>query len=145
MDYDIYAGGEAALGWLNAAVHLRATQTVDWRRFCEDLIGGIQAALRAEAAEIAHLKLRLTADRSSIVANLTSTTGRPSLQGAIPGNPQEALLLVNARARVEPERLKTTVQQCLAAAGGTGIRTTIDAMRCFAPSRPQPTHRLAAL
>ena len=40
--------------------------------------------LRVETAEIAHLKLRLTGDRSSIVANLTSTAGTPSLQGAIP-------------------------------------------------------------
>jgi hypothetical protein len=143
VDYDVYAAGEAALGWLNAAVHLRAEQAVDWRKFCQDLMAAIQRQLDAVGAEVAHLKLRLTAGQGSVVASLTSTEGMPSLRGAIPGEPPEALLLLNARAHAQPEQLQSIIRQCLTAAGGPAIHTAIDDIRCFAPGRPQPTHRFA--
>ena len=42
VDYDTYAAGEAALGWLNAAVALRARGRVDWQAFAEDLLEAIR-------------------------------------------------------------------------------------------------------
>ena len=33
MDYDTYAAGEAALGWMNASAKLQARGDIDWKTF----------------------------------------------------------------------------------------------------------------
>lgn len=145
VDYDEYAAGEAALGWLNAAVHLRSAEGTDWRAFCQRLMECLQGQLRALGAEIAHLKIRLTAGAESLAANLTGSDERPQVRGAIRGAPAEALLLLNARAHLDPERLKSVVQQSLAQAAGDRIQLATDDLRSFAPGRPQPTHRFTSV
>ena len=46
VDYDVYAEGEAVLGWLNCEIQLAAPgEEVDWRAFCRDLLGGLQEAI----------------------------------------------------------------------------------------------------
>ena len=42
VDYDTYAAGEAALGWLNASVALHARGPVDWQAFAEELLEKIR-------------------------------------------------------------------------------------------------------
>ena len=59
VDYDTYAAGEAALGWLNASIALQAAGPVNWRMFAEELLTEIRDTLVARSAEIAHLKLVL--------------------------------------------------------------------------------------
>ena len=38
VDYDVYAAGEAALGWMNASAKLRARNDLDWQAFAGDLL-----------------------------------------------------------------------------------------------------------
>jgi hypothetical protein len=140
VDYDEYAAGEAALGWLNAAVRLEASHPVDWRHFCLELMQALQREFQGQSAEIAHLKLHLTAGDESLTANLTSSHGVPLLRGTITGQPRKGVLLVNARAHIAPEPLRTLVERQLQAAGD-GLQLTIEALQSFAPSRPQPLHR----
>ena len=84
VDYDVYAEGEAVLGWLNAAATLTATSDVDWQALGLSILERIQHAAAARQAEIAHLKLSLTAATGQYAANLTSTTGEPAIRGRIP-------------------------------------------------------------
>ncbi len=61
VDYDVYAEGEAELGWLNASVTLASDSGVDWKRFCLDLLKNFRTRLRENKVEAAHVKLALNA------------------------------------------------------------------------------------
>jgi len=146
VDYDKYADGEAELGWLNCTVQLRAATAVDWREFCAGFIERVREGLRArpeqgQGAEIAHLKLLLNTAGGSLQANLTSSRGEPLFQGAVEGEPREALLIVNARVRAEPEELQAVIENALASGPQKDLAVEILTMASFKPGRPQPTHR----
>ena len=42
VDYDTYAAGEAALGWMNASAKLQARGDIDWKAFAGDLLEAIR-------------------------------------------------------------------------------------------------------
>jgi hypothetical protein len=141
VDYDKYAEGEAALGWLNCTAQLRAATRADWREFCAGFIERVREGLRANVAEIAHLKLLLNTSGGSLQANLTSSRGDPSFQGEVHGAPGEALLIVNARVRAEPDELRAVIEQALASGPQKDVAVEILTMTSFKPGRPKPTHR----
>ncbi len=141
VDYDTYAAGEAALGWLNASVRLDSTGQVDWAAFCRELLEALRRELAARSAEIAHLKLALAAPGGQLLANLTGNQDAPSLRGALPGSPRRAELTVNARVRIGPDELRQILEDCLAAADRDRVQADVVEMQNFSPARPQPTHR----
>jgi G3E family GTPase len=145
VDYDQYAEGEAALGWLNAAVRLQSDSDIDWRGFCINLIKAMQKQFRESSAEVAHLKLHLTADEHTLVANLTSNDGQPFLRGDVQGSSKEAVLLINVRAKVDPDPLRAISQRCIAELSGTTVRATTVDLQSFAPARPTPKHRFQSV
>ncbi len=101
----------------------------------------LRRELRNRSAEVAHLKLHLKAGSSSLVANMTSNQCEPSLRGKIEGSPGVARLLLNVRAHIEPDGLLSVVARGVEEAAGHSIRVVTEDLRCFAPSRPHPTHR----
>jgi G3E family GTPase len=141
VDYDTYAAGEAALGWMNASGRLRARGPVDWKQFAGTLLESIRRELDARGAEIAHLKLFLTAKGGYLAGNLTSSAGEVSLRGQLSDAVAEVSLLVNARVLDLPDRLQATVEKCLTQVAGEAIETTLTNRRSFFPGRPDPTHR----
>lgn len=141
VDYDVYAAGEAALGWMNASVRLQAHADMDWTAFARELLETFRAELRARSAEIAHLKLYLTADRSHVAGNVTSNDGPLSVRGAIVPAQRTVSLLVNARVHVQPEVLRAIVETVLQAVSQDRVEATITNLRSFFPGRPQPTYR----
>jgi G3E family GTPase len=141
VDYDTYAAGEAALGWMNASAKLRSADDVDWKALAADLLEAIRVALRARAAEIAHVKLYLTAADGHVVGNLTSNEGPLSVRGGIDPAQREVALLINARVHVQPDVLRATVEGALSATAGDRLEATITNLRSFFPGRPEPTYR----
>lgn len=145
VDYDVYAAGEAALGWLNAAYTLEAVAEVDWEGFSRVLMGRLREAFRDASSEIAHLKIHLKAGSGALVANLTTSRGEPAVHGGVTGSPRGARLLLNVRAHIEPEALRRIVDRVVADACDPSIKLATEKIECFAPSRPRPTHRYAAV
>jgi G3E family GTPase len=145
VDYDEYAAGEAALGWLNALLQLRAEQGTDWAAFCLELLKAMQAEFCRTSAEVAHVKLHLTTRGGNLLANLTSNDGPPRIRGAVEGAHQQAVLLVNARVHIGPDRLRTVLERCLHSTAGDAVRVVVDDIQNFAPARPRPTHRFNTL
>ncbi len=141
VDYDTYAAGEAALGWMNAAAKLQAKRDIDWKSFAGELLEAIRGELRARSAEIAHLKIYLTAPGSHVVGNVTSNDGTISLRGSIAPEQRQMSLLVNARVHVQPDVLRDAVERLLQATAGDRLEAKITDMRSFFPGRPQPTYR----
>jgi len=143
VDYDIYAEGEAELGWLNASVTLASDSAMDWKRFCLELLKNLRTKLRAQSIEAAHVKLALNAHGVALVANLTSTNGQPFLlvQGTYEGPTTDARLLFNARVQTDPDTLRALAESTIRDSCGDAVRPVFGELRAFMPGRPVPIHR----
>lgn len=150
MDYDIYADGEALLGWLNATVQFSATTPFDAERAISTLARDIQDRLRAQHAEIAHLKMTYSPDEAlagEIAAvNLVRNDFVPELSLKLPEPSSRGQLIINLRAEQSPEVLAETVRAALTElpAQVPTLTAQLDHLEHFRPGRPTPTHRDAA-
>lgn len=141
VDYEIYAEGEAALGWLNSAVELSANTPADWNTFGVKFLKQSQAEIERIGGEIAHFKILLTAAGGRLQANLTSNAQQPAIKDNLKSPSTYATLIVNARVRMGPDELKEVVKNCLARAAENGVTVNIAEISSFRPGRPQPAHR----
>lgn len=140
VDYDIYAEGEAVLGWLNLDVKLKRAGA-DWNALAGSLLYALAEEFDAAALSVAHVKIRLEAGGRSILGNITGKKHTVQLRNSA-GRGAEALLTVNARVETAPPTLLNLVQrilqeQCAAA----GVKYDIAAAKCLSPGRPDPTYR----
>jgi len=143
VDYDLYADGEALLGWLNSTIRVSAPTPFDGNRFLMDLAHHIRRTLAAEGIEIAHLKMTLAREMDTpgmAALNLAATGREPELQCALDEPLTAGALIVNIRAESAPEALRRAVEAALAASGRL---TEVRQFACFRPARPVPTHRMA--
>jgi G3E family GTPase len=146
VDYTIYAEGEALLGWLNCTVQLRAKKPFGADEFLQDLANEVQTRLRAEKAEVAHLKMTLSPDSGLGeigVINLVRNDFVPELSMRLQRPVKSGQLIINLRAEAAPETLGTTVRDALetAASKVPDLRATLDHLEHFRPGKPMPTHR----
>ena len=148
VDYDLYAEGEALLGWVNATCLMSAPQPFDGNRLLEQVAAQVQQALARENIEVAHFKMTLTPDRGDDLAvlNLVRTDGRYELPYRLDEELDAGSLILNLRAEGDPEVLRTIAIDALASASrAMQVTTTIEHSDSFRPGRPQPTHRMAPL
>jgi Ni2+-binding GTPase involved in maturation of urease and hydrogenase len=144
IDYDVYAEGEAELGWLNCSVQVRASQSFALDALLLDILTGLQKAIAAENAEAAHLKVIGLAEGLFAVANLVSSNSRPELSLLSGCEVQEADVIVNARVAIDPALLQTHVMKALTTACTVrGAKLRENKTQSFRPGRPLPTHRYA--
>ena len=151
VDYQVYADGEALLGWLNCTVQLKAVEAFDPDPFLKRLAEETQKRLKARGAEIAHLKMTLSPDaslsgeiaavslvRNDFVPELSFHLEEPVLSGQ---------LIINLRAEAAPEMLGTAVREALRAAAAEvpTLRRRWTTWRHFRPGKPTPTHRNESL
>jgi G3E family GTPase len=146
VDYDLYAEGEALLGWLNATVRVSASAPFDGNRFVQRLADHARDRLAGAGIEIAHFKMTLAPDTGNDLAvlNLVRTDGRAESPHRLADALTEGELIVNLRAEGDPEQLKATMLAGLhEAAHEAGISATVEHCEHFRPGRPEPTHRMA--
>jgi hypothetical protein len=142
VDYDTYASGEAELGWLNASVSLSALQKMDWNVFARELIGRIHKDLASCDAEIGHLKLLISSPTGQVVANATSIDETPVVRNDIRMACEGAAsLILNARARIEPQVLESIVKRAIRAVAENVIDVSALSLHSFKPAYPKPTYR----
>ncbi len=144
LDYDVYAEGEAELGWLNSQVNVTSAKPFDLDAFLLDLIKGLLARFQADRAEAAHLKTIGLCDATYAVANLVSNETGPEL--SLPSNAKvtSANVVVNARVGTDPAILEARVREQIGATCKVfGASGEIATMQSFRPGRPVPTHRIA--
>lgn len=143
VDYDIYAEGEAELGWLNSQATLKSPTNFSLDDLLMSLIQRLHRDLIRKNAETAHLKTIGLCDGGYAVANAVSNSTPPEL--SLPSNTQtrEASMVVNARVAIDPEELESMVRREIsAAAAAFGATATITTLQSFRPGRPVPTHRI---
>jgi len=146
VDYDQYAKGEAALGFLNANLRLAAGSPINWQDFADQLLRRFQQQLGSRLVEIAHVKFRLATGQDTVAGNLTGTAVQPAIRGRFDRSRQMAQILFNARVLMAPDHLQSVFEHSLAeVAAGFHITAETTELHGFAPPRPRPTHRYASV
>jgi Ni2+-binding GTPase involved in maturation of urease and hydrogenase len=144
VDYDVYAEGEAVLGWLNAEIELtRCGGPANWRTLSSALLQRLQQACQRRGAGIGHVKLFLSSKGGYVVGNLTSANGEPRLSGSVRSNEPTARLILNARVGLPPADLEAEVRHAVNESAGPRVVCRFVHLHSLSPGRPTPTHRYA--
>jgi Ni2+-binding GTPase involved in maturation of urease and hydrogenase len=141
MDYDIYANGEAVLGWLNGTVVLHGKIT-DWDKFTNKLLSNLATRFDNENLSVGHVKVITENGNKFIVGNLTGSIDTLTTRGSA-GMSESAKLIINARVETSPENLDSIIRQTLYDLCKGTHTTEVAAWRYLQPGRPNPTHRFA--
>jgi G3E family GTPase len=145
VDYDVYADGEALLGWLNCTAGL-AGEPFDANAWLQGLIADIQRRLRSDAIEIAHLKATLTSPEAPNELCVVQAAGHdmpPEASYRFDDPIRTGELVVNLRGEGAPEQLQSVMRDALAErAARAGLMIAVRHEEHFRPSRPVPTHRV---
>lgn len=147
VDYEIYAEGEALLGWLNATVELKADEPFDGNAFLKQFATAMQQRLAAKDGEIAHLKMTLDPEDGIgdlAVINLVRNDYVAELSQELQDPLEAGQLILNIRAEVMPDVLRAAVTESLerCATDQPGLSARLVHLEFFQPGKPQPTHRI---
>ena len=147
LDYDLYAEGEAQLGWLNATISVTAPEPFDGNELLLRLAEGLRKEIVAQDGEIAHLKMTLDShgpmDQLSVIS-LVDNDAEPDLRESLLDHVDGGSLILNLRVELPPETLSAIVASVLDAENQLGYRITLTSEHeeHFRPARPTPTHRV---
>jgi G3E family GTPase len=150
VDYELYAEGEALLGWLNATVELSSPEQFDGNEVIRQLSDVMQQELKKQGAEIAHLKMTLSPDEGLggiAVVNLVRNDYVPELSQLLSEPVQSGQLIVNIRAEAAPDILHGALATALEVCRKTNPQHAcrIEHLEHFRPGKPKPTHRITSL
>ena len=144
IDYDIYAEGEALLGWVNCTVRLAAESPFDGNQLLVDLAQRTRQGVADLGGDIAHLKMTLDAQDGTGTLSVVSVVGtdrEPDVRESLLDGVDGGELVINLRAEADPKALEATVRAALASL--SGVETVVEHFEQLRPGRPVPTHRLA--
>ena len=146
IDYDVYAEGEAELGWLNSSLQLTAAAEFALDDVLLAIVERLRERLAQANAETAHLKTIGLWEGFYGVANLVSGDSPAVL--SLPSHCRTRLadIVVNARVAVDPALLQAFVHETVSSvAAAHGCQCNFRQTQSFRPGRPVPTHRLTAV
>lgn len=149
IDYDVYADGEALLGWLNATVTVTSAAALDGNALLREFAGLLQAALDGARAEVAHLKMTLEPEDGLgelAVVNLVRNDFVPELSQEIEEPLERGRIIVNVRAEAPSDVLRAGLEHALRSleSARQEFRAVVEHQEHFQPGRPQPTHRMTS-
>jgi G3E family GTPase len=104
LDYDIYAEGEAELGWLNSSLKMKSHQEFDLDGLLLEIVQLLRDRLAAENFETAHLKVIGLWEGFFGVANLVSRDSEPAAPIWILKNAALNLRLTSGHSRLDRQR-----------------------------------------
>ena len=142
IDYDIYAEGEAEMGWYNADFMISHAKDglVRWGDFTLDLLQIFQKLFLAEGIVLGHLKVFLKGGPSHLSANLTDSKGTVELQG-VPFSDHAVRMIINIRAETSPQLLKQFMEDIISVYSEQDIAFRQYEINALTPGRPKPSHR----
>ncbi|MCG8450402.1 MAG: cobalamin biosynthesis protein P47K [Pirellulales bacterium] len=145
IDYDTYASGEAALGWLNAAVHFTSSaQTWPLDTLTVELVSKFRQLAAATNMEPGHVKVLASAGTATAVANWVASEAPVELSIVSNATVSAADVLVNVRVHGDPEELAELARRSIVAvAQQHGLDYKLSSWQHFRPGRPEPVHRYA--
>jgi G3E family GTPase len=159
VDYDVYAEGEAELGWLNVALEVSAPRPIDGEPLARAVVEQLRAELSGRG-EVAHAKVLFEPRHEESTEELAERT-EPRPTGASPAAvandvgagslvrtsgaavaARRGRLTLNARVHVAPDDLKRAAERALAQVlPRFGADAKLVESAHFRPGRPVPIHR----
>ena len=107
VDYDVYADGEALLGWLNGTYRVKSETEFDGNALIQSLGDAIREFVENASGEIAHLKMTLVPEVGNDVAIGNIVRGETcDLSYELREPLCAGQLLLNLRAECDPELLR---------------------------------------
>lgn len=143
IDYDIYAEGEALLGWLNCTVQLASDTPFDGNQTLVALAQKIRDRIASSGQDIAHLKMTLDSQDGSGTLSVVSLVGadrEPDVRESLLDRVEGGELVINLRAEADPTTLESVTREALGSLAG--VRATMEHLEQLRPGRPTPTHRM---
>jgi G3E family GTPase len=139
IDYDIYAKGEAVLGWLNCSASLSGND-VDWDAFTRTFMEHFSAILDSKKLPVGHVKMIVENGDQYISGNLTGRSETLTYRWSA-GTGDTAEMKVNARVEMSPEDLEELFKNTLDASANDNIKVNIRSLKSISPGYPNPTYR----
>ncbi|WP_166820686.1 GTP-binding protein [Thalassoroseus pseudoceratinae] len=145
LDYDVYAEGEAELGWLNSSLKISKDEAFSLDQFLTDAVQALRDRLETAGAETAHLKAIGLCEGAYGVANLVGSDVASELSLASHAETKTADVVINARVAIDPETLQELVDDAVkSVTTAHGLNMEPGSTQSFRPGRPVPTHRYPA-
>ena len=149
VDYELYAEGEALLGWLNLSATMDAGEDeVDGNAFLREVLQVTGDRLHELEVEVAHLKATLAPSEGLdlAVGNLVRSDGSVELSHELSDPLFAGDLLVNLRAEGDPEVLRQVVSGSIdQVAERFQVKVAVGHAEAFRPAPPTPTHRVTSV
>lgn len=145
IDYDTYAEGEAALGWLNSGVKLAAEKPFSLDEIVQQLVAEFSKTLLAADMEPGHVKVLGAAEQATVIANWVASDEPAELSVASGADVTTADALINVRVHGDPDEVAKLVETAVKqVAQQRGLQAELSEAQYFRPGRPEPTHRYAS-
>jgi G3E family GTPase len=147
VDYDLYAEGEALLGWLNATVQLSSEREFDANQALTMLTTNLQNRFCVTGSEIAHCKMTFSPGSGLgdiAVINLIRNDFVPELSIRLDQPVHSGQLIINLRAEDAPEGLAAALRESISdlTSQMPHLSASLEHLEKFRPGRPTPTHRV---
>lgn len=141
IDYTRYAESEGALAWLNFDCTLRPVTPTSPASVVGPLLDAFDEGLTAVNIPIVHLKVFDHSPTGWLKAAICANTEQPTVEGILDASPtSQHDLLVNLRAKGDPVRVRSVVEQVLESYGPQVFSVRLN---CFSPAPPKPERRIA--
>ena len=158
VDYQVYADGEARLGWVNGEYEMKIAPALRkvWRNgvgingnsLLSSISDSIKKAFRTRKIEVAHLKIAILPEGDGAgeigAIQWVETRNEPEFTRRLSEPFTGGTLLLNLRAEAAPEVLSAVVEDAFASVSGQ-VRMKRREYAAFKPSPPKPTHRLTEM
>jgi G3E family GTPase len=141
IDYDLYAKGEAILGWLDLKIRVE-TRDLSAHSVAVRFIREVYSTIKKTKKPIAHLKFLLDDGlQHHKISFTTLATSRELL--FIDKQLNKVLIIVNARIQANPVEVEKLVSDTIEKiARQTDSRIIVEKKAAFQPGYPKPTHRM---
>ncbi|MBI3820240.1 MAG: cobalamin biosynthesis protein P47K [Planctomycetes bacterium] len=142
VDYDIYAEGEAALGWVNVTFEIASPSPFAADDFIVNILEFARDRLAETGGESAHIKALAETSEGAAAAAFTGASSKIQISQKPRATVRSAALTVNARVHMSPDTLKQIVLAAVerAAARSQAAARVVESYH-FKPARPVPTFR----
>ncbi|MCB1141515.1 MAG: cobalamin synthesis protein P47K [Leptospiraceae bacterium] len=144
VDYDIYAEGEAVLGWLNATYQIQTKEKVDWKQILENYMIKISQEFENRKSAIGHIKILIESQNQFLIGNLTGSQKTLRIRGNHPDS-ESLKITLNFRVQMIPALLEEIVKNSLTDFLPPASSQEPLSWSCFSPARPEPSYRFDSL
>jgi Ni2+-binding GTPase involved in maturation of urease and hydrogenase len=142
LDYDLYARGEAILGWLDQRIVI-TTKDNSASSVARELMLKIYADIKKAGYPIAHLKFLCDDGTKKSKISYTAMDGISKEVFLVDNRTNKISVLLNARIQVDASILEEIVSEAISQiAQQTGCKIEVDKKVAFQPAYPRPVHRM---